>query len=63
MGQVDDVVDVAVASEYVCRMYGQGKEQDVDEARYRKLMQMSGKIDMVRFFSFLFKEQIYCLKE
>ncbi|XP_048869412.1 uncharacterized protein LOC125741923 isoform X1 [Brienomyrus brachyistius] len=45
MGQVDGAVDFEVASEFVCRMYGQSKEQDVDKARYTKLMQMSGKID------------------
>ncbi|XP_068240150.1 uncharacterized protein [Palaemon carinicauda] len=45
MGEVDGEVDIDVASEFVCKMYGQNKERDVDEARYRKIMQMSGTVD------------------
>lgn len=46
MGRVGEV-DFEVASEFVCRMYGQTKETNVDEARYSKLLQMSGKVDKV----------------
>uniref|UniRef100_UPI00358E4927 uncharacterized protein isoform X4 n=1 Tax=Myxine glutinosa TaxID=7769 RepID=UPI00358E4927 len=44
-GEVDGSVDPDVASELVCRMYGQSKTRDVNEARYNKLMQMTGKVD------------------
>ncbi|KAJ8023702.1 hypothetical protein HOLleu_36213 [Holothuria leucospilota] len=37
--------DFDAASEYVCSMYGQIKVKDVDEARYRKLIAMTGKVD------------------
>uniref|UniRef100_UPI00358F9A5D uncharacterized protein isoform X2 n=1 Tax=Myxine glutinosa TaxID=7769 RepID=UPI00358F9A5D len=46
-GEVDGSVDPDVASELVCRMYGQSKTRDVNEARYNKLMQMTGKVDQV----------------
>lgn len=41
--------DVEVASEFVCRMYGQSNTADVNEARHKKLMQMSGNINKVIF--------------
>ncbi|XP_030837116.1 uncharacterized protein LOC105437992 [Strongylocentrotus purpuratus] len=41
----DESIDLDVASEFVCRMYGQHKTGDVNEARYIKLMQMTGKVD------------------
>ena len=41
------VVDLDVASEFVCCMYAQSKTRSVNEARYNKLMQMSGKVDKV----------------
>lgn len=47
MGKVYGDVNLEVASEFVCKVYGQIKEQNVDEARYSKLMQMSGKVDKV----------------
>jgi len=46
MGEAGEV-DFEIASEFVCRMYGQTKEKNVDEARYGKLLQMSGKVDKV----------------
>ena len=49
MGEVDGDVDLDVASEFVCLMYGQTKTRSVDEACYSKLMQMTGKIDQVCF--------------
>ncbi|KAK4318060.1 hypothetical protein Pmani_010907 [Petrolisthes manimaculis] len=45
MGEVDGDVNIEVASEFVCKMYSQPKVRSVDEARYNKLMQMTGKID------------------
>ncbi|XP_068212466.1 uncharacterized protein [Palaemon carinicauda] len=45
MCEKDGRVDIEVASEFVCKMYGQTKETDVDEARHSKLMQMTGKVD------------------
>ena len=48
MGDVTRSVDVDVASEYLCHMYGQVKTKEVNEARYTKLMKMTGKIDKVR---------------
>lgn len=50
MGEVDGEVDIDVASEFVCKMYGQNKEREVDEARYRKLMQMSGTVNKVYMY-------------
>lgn len=47
MGEVHGSVDLDVASEFVCRMYAQSKTRDVNEARYNKLMQMTGKVDQV----------------
>ena len=45
MREVDGNVDMNIASEFVCRMYVQGKVRDVNVARYSKLMQMTGKLD------------------
>ena len=36
MGNVDGDIDLAVASDFVCKVYGQIKEQNVDEARLQK---------------------------
>ena len=47
MGDVHGSVDLDVASELVCHMYAQSKTKDVDEARYNRLMQVSGKVDQV----------------
>lgn len=47
MGEVDGSVDLDAASEFVCHMYAQSKTRDVNEARYKKLLQMTGKIDQV----------------
>lgn len=38
-------------AEYVCSLYGVKGIQDVNEARYIKLVQMTGKINKVRFFT------------
>lgn len=46
-GEVDGGVDMDVALEFVCCMYAQGKIRDVNEARYSKLMQMTGTVDQV----------------
>jgi len=48
MGEQFDDVDVDVASEFVCRMYAQTKTRDVDEARHKKLIEMTGKVDKVK---------------
>lgn len=47
LGDIHGKVDFDVASDLVCCMYAQSKCRDVDEARYSKLMQMTGKIDQV----------------
>lgn len=47
MGEVHGSVDLDVASEFVCLMYAQSKTRDVNEARYNKLMEMTGKVDQV----------------
>lgn len=47
MCENDGSVNIGVASDFVCKMYGQPKENDVDEARHSKLMQMTGKVDKV----------------
>lgn len=39
--------DLDVASEFVCRMYGQHKTRDINQARYNKMVEMTGKIDEV----------------
>lgn len=47
MGQADSTVDTNVAAEFVCTLYGLGKADGVNEARYKKLLQMTGKINQV----------------
>ena len=47
LGCKNATVDVHVASKYVCSMYAQSKTDDVNEARYNKLLQMSGNISKV----------------
>lgn len=47
MGEAHGSVDLDITSEFVCRMYAQSKTRDVNEARYNKLMQMTGKVDEV----------------
>ena len=43
-----DDVDIDAASEFVCKMYGQSNNtNDVNEARYNKLLMMSGKFSQV----------------
>ena len=40
-------VDFDVASQFVCQLYAQNNTTDVNEARYKKLMNMTGKPDQV----------------
>ena len=47
LGDKDINIDIDTASEFVCQMYGQTRTADVNEARYLKLMEMSGKISKV----------------
>ena len=47
MRDVNSSVDLNVTSEFVCRMYAESNLKDVNEARYKKLIQMTGKIDQV----------------
>ena len=47
MCEVHGSVDLEAASEFVCRMYAHSKTRDVNEARYNKLMHMTGKVDQV----------------
>ena len=35
-----------IASQFVCHMYGQRKISDLNEARYNKLMQLTGKVQL-----------------
>lgn len=42
-----NLLDVDVASEFVCGMYAQHETQDVVEARYKKLITMTEKVDKV----------------
>ena len=35
-----------IASQFVCHMYGQRKISDLNEARYNKLMQLTGKVEL-----------------
>ena len=48
MGDQSGNVDADIASDFICRMYGEMKTSDVDEARYNKLMEMTGGVDKVR---------------
>ena len=48
MGEEEDDVDLHAASEFVCHIYGQQKTKDVNEARYNKLKEMTGRVDEVR---------------
>ena len=45
MGDGSANVDADIASDFVCRMYGQMKTSDVDEARYSKLIEMTERVD------------------
>ena len=45
MGQKGSAIDMNVASEFVCELYGLAKATDVNEARHKKLLQMTGKIN------------------
>lgn len=49
MGDILSKPDFNIASEIVCAIYSL-KSQNVDEARYNKLIQMAGKINQVRKF-------------
>ena len=49
MGQADSTVDTNIAAEFVCALYGLGKAAGVNETRYKKLLQMTGKINQVSF--------------
>ena len=47
MGDLDCDVDQNIVSEFVCHVYAETKTKDVNEARYQKLIKMSGKVDQV----------------
>lgn len=47
MGDITGDVDADIVSEFVCQMYAQHKTRDVNEARYIKLLQMTGKVHKV----------------
>jgi hypothetical protein len=47
MGQRNGEDDIQKLSAFVCHLYGQSKLTDVNEARYHKLIQMSGKYTQV----------------
>ncbi|KAK4304168.1 hypothetical protein Pmani_023888 [Petrolisthes manimaculis] len=45
MGQRQGDTDLEVASEFVCRMYGQSNTVNVNDAKHKKLMHMSSNIN------------------
>ena len=47
MGDQNSDVDLHIVSEFVCRIYAVTKTKYVNEARYQKLIQMTGKVDQV----------------
>ena len=47
MGEKTDDLDIDTASEFVCRMYSIYGTCDVNEARHKKLMQMTGNFNKV----------------
>lgn len=47
MGIPHAMVDIDIASEFVCLIYSQGKVHDVYEARHKHLLKMTGRIDQV----------------
>ena len=47
MSDVHGSVDLDVASEYVCCMYGQSRTRDVNKARHHKIVEMTGKVKQV----------------
>lgn len=50
MGDISNDIDIDTTSEFVCRMYGQYKNNNVNEARYKKLLEMSGGAQQVSSF-------------
>ncbi|KAK3890329.1 hypothetical protein Pcinc_005711 [Petrolisthes cinctipes] len=44
MGDITGDVDADIASEFVCQICAQHKTRDVNEARYIKMLQMTGKV-------------------
>ena len=46
-GDLNGDVDLHVVSEFVCRVYAATNTRDVNEARYQKLVKMTGKVDQV----------------
>ena len=60
MGERQHGENLEVASEFVCRMYGQSNVVDVNEARHKKLMQMSGDINKVHYNPIIFALQLIC---
>lgn len=54
MGEAEIIADTDMAdvlSELVCRMYALTNTQDINEARYKKLLHMTGKYNQVNHFS------------
>lgn len=47
MADPSNSVDLDLASDLVCNLHGQTNVKNVNEARYKKLIQMTGKIDQV----------------
>ena len=47
MGDMSGACDIEAASEFVCQMYAQHKTRDVNEARYIKMLEMTGKVNQV----------------
>lgn len=47
MGDSTVDVDIDATLEFVCQMYSQHKTRDVNEARYIKMLEMTGKVDQV----------------
>ena len=47
IGDLNNDFHWRVASEFVCRIYAVNQKNDVNEARYQKLIKMTGNVDQV----------------
>ena len=47
IGDLNNDFDWRVVSEFVCRIYAVNQTNDVNKARYQKLIKMTGNVDQV----------------
>lgn len=57
-GDLNRDVDQHVVSEFVCRIYAATNTRDINEARYQKLVKMTGKVDQV-----ITEKNYFCYRE